>query len=142
MSEINYNKFENSLKRLEERYKFYQKNKDNISNDIDITESIKESCIQRFEICLDTAWKHIKKYLEDELGRSDLPNSPNPIFKEAFANKLILDAEIWIEFNENRRNSSHDYSGEKADNTFEIIADFILEAIEIYQKMTGQKWQN
>lgn len=142
MSEINYDKFENSLKRLEERYKYYQKKKNNISNDIDFIESVRESCIQRFEICLDTAWKHIKKYLEDELGRSDLLNSPNPIFKEAFANKLIEDAEIWIEFNEKRRNSSHDYSGQKAENTFEIIDDFIAEAIEIYQKMTGQKWQS
>ncbi len=31
MSEINYDKFENSLKRLEERYKYYQDNKNTIA---------------------------------------------------------------------------------------------------------------
>ena len=61
MAEINYDKFEKSLKRLEERYKYYQDNKSTIASDINFTESVRESCIQRFEICLDTAWKHIKK---------------------------------------------------------------------------------
>ena len=140
MSKINYNKFKNSLKRLEERYNDYKESHNRTELLISDREAIRESCIQRFEICLDTTWKHIKKYLEDELGKSDLPNSPNPIFKEAFANQLIENAEIWIEFNEKRRNSSHDYAEEKADDTFEIIDDFIFEAIDIYQKMTGQKW--
>ena len=64
MSEINYDKFENSLKRLEERYKYYQENKNNIANDINVIESVEESCIQRFEICFEMLHVHLKKYLE------------------------------------------------------------------------------
>ena len=69
MSEINYDKLKNSLKRLEERYNFYLKEEGNIK-DKDIFESIKESCIQRFEVCYDTLWKHLSKYLENDVDCS------------------------------------------------------------------------
>ncbi len=142
MTNINYIKLKNSLKRLEERYKDYKialTRKELLISD---KESIKESCIQRFEVCFDTTWKHLKKYLQEEIGLIDIPLGPNPIFKSAFAAKVINNPTQWIEFNIRRGNTSHDYSGEKADNTFEIIADFINEAIVLYETMSGEKWEN
>ena len=59
MSDINYDKFKQSLARLEERYNDYLKH-DELGGFL--RESVKESCIQRFEICFDTSWKHIRKY--------------------------------------------------------------------------------
>ncbi len=90
---------------------------------------------------MDTIWKHLKKYLEEELGLIDIPNAPNPVFKQAFASKLIDDAEIWIDFNKKRGVSTHDYSENKADAALAVIGDFIEEAIDVYEGITGERWQ-
>lgn len=119
MDEINYDKLEKSIASLERAINEYH---------INPSEFVQDSCIKRFEICLDTCWKYMKKYMSDIMGVTKLPNSPHPIFREACANQIIEDAEIWIEFNEKRRDSSHDYSEQKADYSFDIIDDFIKEA--------------
>lgn len=141
MSDINYDKFKNSLKRLEERYNDYKVSCNRVDLLPSDRESIKESCIQRFEVCFDTAWKHLKKYLAEEVGLLDVPEGPKPLFRKAFTNKTIEDAELWIAFNTKRGDTSHDYCGDKADGTFEIIPDFIAEAIDLYETMSGEKWQ-
>lgn len=141
MSELNYDKFRDSLKRLEERYEDYKKSLNRPELLASDRESIKESCIQRFEVCFDTTWKHLKKYLEQDQGIADLANSPKVIFKQAFAAKVIEDAEVWIEFNNKRIDTSHDYSGNKADDVFMQIDDFIEEAIALYEIMTQEKWK-
>ena len=76
--------------------------------------------------------------------------SPMPIpekempqyFRKAAASLVISDAELWIEFNKKRGDTSHDYCGDKAGGTFEIIPDFIKEAISLYETISGVKWQN
>ena len=136
MSDINYDKFKQSLARLEERYNDYLKH-DELGGFL--RESVKESCIQ---ICFDTSWKHIRKYLIEEMGLIDIANSPNPIFRKAEASKIIVQAEKWIDFNVSRGDTVHDYSGDKADKTFEVIPDFIKEAIDVYEIISGEKWQN
>lgn len=139
MTETNYDKFRDSLQRLEERYGYYLEKKE-AALEAEMLESIKESCIQRYEVCFDTTWKHLKKYLEEEIGLPDVPAGPNPIFKKAFGAKVIEDSELWIEFNKKRGDTSHDYSGDKADGTFEVIPDFIAEAITLYETMSGEAW--
>ena len=139
MTDTNYNKFKESLARLQERYNDYLKHQE---LEAFLSESIKESCIQRFEICFDTSWKHLRKYLIDEMGLVDIPASPNPVFRKADANKLISDAELWIDFNKKRGDTVHDYCGDKADETFAIIPAFITEAIGLYEVISGEEWLN
>lgn len=136
--EIHVQKFRDALSRLEERYQDYVQNKDWVP--AFLVESLKESCIQRFAMCFDTAWKHMKKYLEEQLGNVDLPNSPNPIFKAAFASKVIDDAEMWIAYNDHRRATSHDYSGRKAEEALAVIGSFIITSIALYEKISGEPW--
>ena len=127
MPEINYDKFEKSLRRLEERYRYYQENKNSISTDINFLESVEESCIQRFEICFEMLHVHLKKYLESE-GMVDLPTAPKKLFRIAAQNKTIHEVEDWIGFLEKRNNSSHDYSGKKAKDSLAVIPEFIEDA--------------
>jgi nucleotidyltransferase substrate binding protein (TIGR01987 family) len=138
MTKINYDKLKNSLMRLTERFDDYQNNKDHLQDYL--LESVKESCIQRFEICMDTAWKHLKKYLEQDLGIHEVVNSPKMIFKTAQSAGVIHDAELWINFNYKRGDTSHDYCGDKAEDVFKIIGHFIHSAIPLYEKMSGEKW--
>ena len=85
---IEYDKFQMSLARLEEQHANYRNL--NASLPVLIQEAIAESVIQRFETCYDCLWKVLKRYLIEELGLADAPNSPKPIFKLAHQNDLLL----------------------------------------------------
>jgi nucleotidyltransferase substrate binding protein (TIGR01987 family) len=62
--------------------------------------------VKRFEFTYEMAWKSIKRYL-DLVGISAL--NPRSCFKEAYAQKIITEQEIWLEMIESRNLSSHVY---------------------------------
>ena len=139
---IDYEKFEKSLKHLELQNTNYQ----NLDERTDLgtleKEAIAESVIQRFETCYDTLWKVLKRYLNEELGLPELPNSPWPLFQIAAENKLLTsDVVQWKKYVDARIGTSHDYSGEKAENALELMNDFIGDAIDLYITMTGSTWE-
>jgi len=136
-TDTNYEELNTALQRLEEGYSHYLFNKDKEAEDS--VQLFMEGCIQRFEHCFDTAWKHLKKYLTEGMGLPETPNSPKPIFKLALSGGAIDDAELWIDFNNKRIMSSHGYSGEKAEEVFQIIPAFIKEARALYETMTSEQ---
>jgi len=71
----------------------------------------KEGAIQRFEVAFELAWKTLKDYLE-ESGVVVNPVTPRNVIKEAFAAKLLQDAEdaqVWIDMMLHRNLLSHTY---------------------------------
>ena len=137
---IQYDKFQQSLKRLEEQYQNHLR-EDVSRSELD-SDGIAESVIQRFETCYDSLWKVLKKYLNEELGIGDVPNSPKPIFRMANENKL-LDSPLqqWFQFAQARIDTSHDYDCEKAMACLALVPDFIDDAIGLYQTMSGKTWE-
>ena len=138
---IDYDKFQKSLKHLELQFQNYQLAKGRPElTEID-REAIAESVIQRFETCYDTLWKHLKRYLIEEMGLAEVPNSPKPILKLAGQNDLFTSSvEQWLKYADARTASSHDYSGEKAGDTLLVVRAFIDDAVGLYQTMTGTTW--
>jgi len=139
---IDYGKFQKSLKHLEQQYKNYLTldEKDYLS-EID-KEGIAESVIQRFETCYDTLWKVLKRYLNEELGVPEVPDSPKKIFRMAGENKIFTsNTEQWIRYADARIGTSHDYSGEKAEKALELMNNFIEDAIDLYIIMTNGTWE-
>ena len=136
---IDYDKYRLSLKRLEEQHENYRMPDASLR---DLTqEAIVESVIQRFEICYDCLWKALKRYLVEELGVAETPNSPKPIFRLAYENDLLVASlEQWFQYAEARVDTSHDYDGEKAKACVALVSDFIDDAIGLYQTMTGETW--
>ncbi len=137
---IDYDKFEKSLKHLQLQYENYstidrQPNLSQLEK-----EAIAESVIHRFEICYDCLWKVLKRYLTEELGIPEMPNSPKPIFQIAFENMLFSNILQWKEYADARINTSHDYSNQKALNALNLMDTFVLNAINLYEKMSGNKW--
>ncbi len=107
-----------------------------------IIDAVKESTIQRFETFWDCLWKVLKRYLKEEIGLTDLPNGPKPIFRLANENNLLpSDIENWMKYNQARVDTSHDYSGTKAEDALAIMDDFIDDAIGLYQTMSGESWE-
>ena len=136
---IDYGKFRLSLKRLEERHANYQ------SAELGqpwLEEAVAESVIQRFETCYDCLWKVLRRHLIDEMALPDVPNSPNPIFRLASQNGLFRSlVDQWLMYAQKRIDTSHDYDGEKARAALDVVADFIDDAVGLYQTMTGDTWE-
>ena len=139
---IDYDKLNKSLKHLELQFANYQQAEDRPElTELD-REGIAESVIQRFETSYDTLWKDLKRYLIEELGLADVPNSPKPILKLAGQNDLFASSvEQWLKYADARVSTAHDYSGEKAAEVLMIVGDFIGDAIGLYQTMTGTTWE-
>ena len=137
---IDYEKFSKALKHLELQYVNYQ----NLDPDLSelLKEAVSESVIQRFETCYDCMWKVLKRYLVEELGIPDVPNSPKPILRIANENRLLVSPiDQWLEYAEARVDTSHDYSGEKAETALALIGFFIDDSIGLYQIMSGETWE-
>lgn len=62
--------------------------------------------VKRFEFTYEMAWKSLKRYL-DYIG-IDAKN-PRAVFKEAYAQQIITDENIWLDMIEQRNLTSHIY---------------------------------
>ncbi len=137
---IDYTKFERSLKRLEEQYENYRHLDPSLPRLMH--EAVPESVIRRFETCFDSLWKVLKRYMAEELGIPDLPNSPRPLLRTANENNLLTGpVEDWLDYSRHRVETSHDYSIEKAARCLEVIPGFVRGAAALYQTMTGRRWE-
>lgn len=137
---IDYEKFQMSLKHLEVQFENYRTLGDD-QPDL-IQEAVAESVIQRFETCWDCLWKLMKRYLEEEIGLPEVPNGPNPILRLAFENNLLPSPlENWLGYAKARVATSHDYSGEKAQDALGSMRDFVEDAIGLYQTLSGEPWE-
>ena len=137
---IEYDNFRMSLKRLEEQYENYRK-PDAVLPEL-LREAVAESVNRRFRICYDCLWKVLKRYLVEELGVADSPNSPKPVFRLAYENDLIpAPVEQWLGYADRRVDTAHAYSGEKARAALEIVGDFIEDATALYRTMSGRSWK-
>jgi nucleotidyltransferase substrate binding protein (TIGR01987 family) len=139
---IDYDKLQKSLKHLELQYENYKAAGERPElTDID-REAIAESVIQRYETCYDTLWKVLKRYMTEELGLVGVKDSPKPVIIMAAENDLFRTAvEQWLKYADARTATAHDYSGEKAAGTLEVVEDFLDDAIGLYQTMSGKSWE-
>lgn len=137
-----YGKLRKALKHLERQLANYQTmHTRNCLTQLD-REAIAESVIQRFETCYDNLWKHVKRYLVEEMGNVEVRNSPKPVFRLANENRLLPGTiESWLRYADLRTATAHDYSGEKARECLEEAEAFLKDAIELYRTLTGGPWE-
>jgi nucleotidyltransferase substrate binding protein (TIGR01987 family) len=139
---IDYDKFEKSLKHLQLQFNNYKTLDEREDLGQLEKEAVVESVIQRFETCYDSLWKVLKRYLTEELGIPDVPNSPKPLLQIAFANNLFnADIKQWLKYSEARIDTAHDYSENKALKALDLMDDFIEDAIDLYITMTQKSFE-
>lgn len=136
---LDYDTLRKSLKNLEERNQ-YRKNLPHDSSQ-EIVESVAESTIQRFEICYDCLWKILKRHLKTKIGIGKVPVGPKPLIRMAFENDLIPHVDQWIKYIHARNHTAHDYDATKAEDCLQLVDQFIKDAIDLYQTMTGEMWK-
>lgn len=133
---ISYEKFHESLGRLKEQYDHYE-------NDLNsgprwVRPAVEESVIKRFETCYDCLHKVLRRHLIEVIGIAEVHPAPRAIFRAAHENGLLPSpVEQWNGYVKMRVGTAHDYSGEKAQQCLEGIADFLPDAAILYETLTG-----
>ena len=84
--------------------------------------------IQRFEVAFELAWKTLRDYLE-HLGHNVSP-SPRPVIKEAFAAKVLIDGQVFIDMLEARNTMAHIYDEETFGKIFVDIKEQFEPALQ------------
>ena len=140
VNKTDYEKLGKSLDELKEQYESFLTLDEQGLSEVN-QRAVKNSVIKCFEICFDTLWKHIKKYLQEQNGLVELGNSPKQLFRDAHENQLF-DKEIHkrlVRYLKIRNDAAHDYSIEKAMAALGEIDDFIQDAAEIYEAMIQEE---
>lgn len=116
--------FARAVERLREAIKEYEETKSN---------SVRDGGIQRFEFCMELAWKTTRAYLIEQ-GFVDI-NSPKAVMREAYSYGLLNDEAVWINALTDRNLTSHVYDEKTADEIFSRIQKdyvFILNELSQY----------
>ena len=102
-------------------------------SDGSMTQLEKEGMIQRFEYCMELAWKAAKDYLEYNNVVFGLV-TPRAIIKEAIAANLIHDGEGWMTALDVRNKMSRTYDFKKFEEALEQISKRYLACFgELYE---------
>jgi nucleotidyltransferase substrate binding protein (TIGR01987 family) len=116
--------FQKAIQRLKEAVKeLKQENKNTV---------IRDGVIQRFEFTYELAWKTTKEYLAD-IGIADI-NSPKAVFKEAYAQKIIVNENNWLLMLKDRNITSHVYKEELAEEIVERIINLYVDEFSLLLK--------
>lgn len=135
MTEFKIDALRQSLNTLKEAWVAYQNNKDD-----GLTSIIADSCVQRYEYTLETAWKLMKKYLKQTYGKSDEELTVNNIFRLMSGYNMIGDWENWKEYYLKRNETAHEYNIEKSRGVLLLIPSFIDDAerlVSSFDRVSG-----
>ena len=95
----------------------------------------KEGTIQRFEVCMELAWKCIKDYLESQKVKLN-EVTPRAVLKEAIAAKVISEGDSWMDALDARNKMSHTYDFEEFEKVIkDIQAKYIHCFGDLYEKL-------
>lgn len=96
------------------------------------TDLHRDATIQRFEFCVELAWKSAKKIM----GSSS--SSPKTVVREMAQEGLIESAEKWLEFIDLRNLTVHTYRLALAEEVYQKCKPFLQEVETLYQKLKLQ----
>lgn len=88
----------------------------------------KEGVVQRFEVCVELAWKTLKDYMEHG-GLVSTPGTPRQVIKEAYAARILGDGQTWLDMLDHRNLVSHTYDAATFEALLESIANRYLPTI-------------
>ena len=90
---------------------------------------VRDAAIQRFEFCIELAWKTLKK----KMGSTSV--APKVIIREGAQQGLIADPSLWIRYIDARDMTSHTYNEDTAKSVFKTIQLFLPDLEKLRQKL-------
>lgn len=100
-----------------------------IALDAEINDLNRDATIQRFEFCVELAWKTSKKFMGTNTS------SPKQVIREMAQANLIDDVSFWLESIDQRNLSSHTYNEELAEKVYLFAKSFYLKASLLITKL-------
>lgn len=103
--------------------------------DLDEREFIQDSVVARFKILIESVWKVIKEYLEQQ-GFTDIHNSPKGIIELAAESELItkLEQDVFIKFWSLRNFATHLYDQPQ----YILVVEAAPDALELIKKIIAR----
>ncbi len=89
----------------------------------------RDASIQRFEFCVELAWKVAKK----KMGTGT--TAPKEVIREMAQNNLIDEVEFWLKAIDQRNLSSHTYNEDLAEEVYNFAKNFIDFAKKLSKKL-------
>jgi nucleotidyltransferase substrate binding protein (TIGR01987 family) len=136
---MDYIQLKTAIQRFSEMLAAYRDNANRPSLE---QEAVQDSLIKRFEYTFEVAWKTCKRHLEEEGFSEAASGSPKSIIRLAAQRNLINNPDSWFGYLQFRQNTSHDYSGDKAETVLDIAEDFYQDVNSLYTEMTGESAQS
>lgn len=130
---LNFNNLKNSIISLEKSLKI-AKVIEIENSDREMFEVVRAGVIQNFEVCYESAWKAMKRWLEENVEEVD-GVTRRALFIKGTESKLITDIEKWMLFHRARNSTSHVYEEETAEEVYKIAFEFISYAKELLEKL-------
>ncbi len=96
---------------------------------IELHKLLRDGSIQRFEFCIELAWKVSMKVL----GLTVL--APNPAIRDMARNNLIDDPQLWFDFLTARNKTSHTYEEEIAKVVYAEVEKLIPELEQLIKRL-------
>lgn len=124
---VSITEFEKALIALSESLEFAKQ-----STDPMIYKIARDASIQRFEFCVELAWKTSAKVL------GSASTTAKPVIREMAQNGLIDSPEKWFEFIEARNRSSHTYDENQAKLVFSSATDFLAHGQNLHKKLLSK----
>ena len=101
------------------------------------------ACVKEFEIILEQCGKLLKKRLCDFFASNKAVDELTfkDVFRYAAKHSLISmeGSERWLNYRDNRNNTTHDYGEGFAEQILKLLPDFIKDAKEVLKILQGNK---
>lgn len=102
---------------------------ENQPESLELYKALRDSCIQRFEFCVELSWKTAVKALGLEI------KSPTVAIRDMARSDLISDTTLWFDLLNARNRTSHTYDEDIAQEVFLITQNAIQHFEELLIKI-------
>ncbi len=88
---------------------------------------VRDSVIQRFEFCVELAWKTTKKIM------GTATSAPKDVVREMAQSNYIADVDSWLKAVDMRNLSAHTYNEEPAEKVYDFASGFLSSFRELWK---------
>ncbi len=114
---------------------------DKLAGDDELYDIYRAACVKEFEIILEQSGKLLKKCLKPYFATPKQVDRLyfKDIFRHAAKHGLLEteETERWMRYRDNRNDTAHDYGVGFADNTLNLLSQFIVDARRVHDVIKG-----
>ena len=97
---------------------------------------IRAGVIQNFEVTYELSWKLMQRWLDVHVGSAATDGlTRRELFRVAVENRLIPDADLWMNHHQARNTTSHAYGREQAERVYRAALAFVHDARLLLQTL-------